>query len=128
MASFIKWIGTIIILSVGIILAYKFSSTANVDEIKVYKVVLPAYEFNLADANKAYLSLELLFYTKEGAKKAIDNNELLEVLGRVFAKLSSNDFSSNDGLLKIRAELFLTINKTLFSIINVKFYTNPKVY
>ena len=128
MASFIKWIGTIIILSVGIILAYKFSSTASVAEIKMYKVVLPAYEFNLVDANKTYVSLELLFYTKEGAEKAIDNSELLEVLSSVFAKLSSADFTSNDGLLKIRAELFITINKTLFSVINVKFYTNPKVY
>ena len=128
MASFIKWIGTIIILSVGIFLAYKFSGTAHVAEIKTYKVVLPAYEFNLADSNKVYASLEMLFYTKEQAEKAIGNNELIEVIKRIFAQLSSADFTSSDGILKIRAELFLTINKTVFPIVSIKFYTNPKVY
>ena len=128
MASFIKWIGTIVILAVGIVIAYKFAGGTEVSEIKVYKAVLPSAEYHLNDTNKVYASFELFFYTKKQAEQATTNTEIFEVLKRVLAKFDAKDFSSTDGLLKIRAELFIKINQTGFPVLAVKFYTNPKVY
>ena len=128
MASFIKWIGTIVILALGIVIAYKFAGSAEVSEIKVYKTILPSTEYQLNDTNKVYTSFELFFYTKDQAEQATKDTEIFEVLKRVLSKFNAKDFTSTDGLLKIRAELFVKINQTVFPVLAVKFYTNPKVY
>ena len=125
----IKWIGTIIIISIGVFVAYKYTSGTNISKQTVYKIELPGQDYALSDGHKVFLQISIVFSKKENAKNiANKEEEINKFFSEFFIQVDSNLFASLEGLIKVKAGMLMVLSKNFTTPLFIEFNTRPKIY
>jgi len=125
--SLIKWIGTIIIVGVGLYFAVKYTYTWKVSEVSVYKLVLPEYTFTLKDGRQLELTMSPVFKTKQLAKDASTSKlELIDLFNKIFRDVDSTSFSNNIEIENVKAKILIELRKAKYPVDYIYFDSEPK--
>lgn len=123
----IKWIGTLIIIGVGLYFAVKYTYTWKVSEVTVYKLALPEYTFTLKDGRQLNLTMSPVFKTKQLAKDASSNKlELIDLFNKIFRDIDSTSFSNDVEIENVKTKIIIELRKAKYPVDYIYFNTEPK--
>jgi hypothetical protein len=127
--NIIKWIGTIVIITISVILAFNMTSVKKVYVKKLYVFDIIEHSYELKDGRKAKFTLSLGSYNKEETERAKkDVQIIIPEFSRILETLSAADFKNTSDLLVIKAKLLLQLNELGYSIETTNFKTFPIIY
>ncbi len=125
----IRWIGTIIIVSIGILVAYKLTHNWKITEQKVYKLSVVGRTFTLLDGKILKLDISLVFKDKKEAELASEKqDELTYDLNGFIKEFSSSRFEDKDNIDRSRYELMEKLKNKGYNVEFVTFDSNPVTF
>ncbi len=127
--TLLKWLGTIVIVGTGIILAFYLSNHWKVEEYKGYKLSLKGHTFDLADGKELRVDVRLVFGDKKDAEFVSDKqNELSYDLNSFIKEMPSSRFMSEDSIETSKYELTNKLKNKGYKIEFLTFDTSPVVF
>lgn len=125
--TLIKWLGTIIVLAVGIYIAFNATYGWNVKDITFYKISLPEHAYLLEDGQRVRVVVGLVFSNKDDAKKSYKERSVIRnILGDSFSSMGSESFKAKS-IYETKFKLFMELKKGGFDIEQVVFDTQALV-
>ncbi|MFH1224083.1 MAG: hypothetical protein V1647_07075 [Pseudomonadota bacterium] len=126
--SLIKWIGTLIIIAVGLYIAANMTYKWKVSEDTVYKLNLPEYTFMLRDGRNMALTMSMVFKTKQAAKDAETSRlVLVDLFNTIFKDVDSSSINNVTEIEVLKTKVMIELKKAKYPVLYVSFDTNPKL-
>jgi len=127
--SVVKWIGTILIIGLGLFVALKFTHRWQVAEDKVYRLSLTGNNFELSDGKTLRVDLSLVFKTEKEANFVSEKqNELNYDVNNYLKQMPSSRFVSQNEIENSRYELIEKLKNKGYKIEFLTFDSNPVVF
>lgn len=125
----IKWLGTVLVIAASFYFALKLTDSGRVTEKEMYGFNLPETVYKLNDDKKVEFIISLSFSTKEIAKNFKDKeDELINKINQIFSKVGSEKFISSEGIIYLKAKVFMDLNVNGVPVEKVDFKTKPLIY
>jgi hypothetical protein len=125
----IKWLGTVIVIVASFYFALKLTDSRRVVENKIYKFNIPETVYKLNDDKKVEFIISLYFNTKDLAKKYKKNEgKLINKINQIFSKVGSEKFISSEGIIYLKAKIFMDLNVNGIPVEKIDFKTKPLIY
>ena len=126
--TIIKWLGTIIIIAIGIYAAYNMTYNWKIKEVKLFKLSLPESTYQLSDNQKLKASISLSFKNRDEAKAiSKDKDAIRAALKDIFKEISSESFSDGASTDELRLKILMDMQKAGFSVEQIGFETHPTI-
>jgi len=127
--SAIKWIGTIVVIALGLYIAITLTYNWKVTEEKAYRLSIPEYSFTLKDGRQLRVSMSMMFKNNKDAEDAAKRrDDITELLVRLFKDTESNTFGSGYDIEVAKAKLLIELKKTGLPVEYVSFDTFPRIF
>jgi hypothetical protein len=126
--TIIKWVGTILIIGIGVYAAFNMTYSWKIKELKLFKLSIPESTYQLSDDQKVKLVLSISFKTREEAKAASkDRDALRSALKEAFKGVGSESFSNNDSINELRLKILMDMQKAGFALEQLSFDNPPSL-
>lgn len=127
--SVMKWLGTIVIFGIGIIVALYLSKSWKVEEYTGYKLSLKGHTFELSDGKYIKVDVKIIFGDKKDAESlSHKQNQLTYDLKSFIRTMPSGSFMSQDSIESSKFELSNKLKNKGYKIEFLTFDTEPVVF
>ncbi|MCX6112326.1 MAG: hypothetical protein NTY22_03435 [Proteobacteria bacterium] len=127
--SAIKWIGTIIVIVIGLYVALTLTYKWKITEEKAYRLSIPEHSFTLKDGRQLRLTISIVFKNNNDAEDtAKRKQEITELLVTIFKNTESNIFGSSYDIEVEKAKLLMELKKAGFPAEYISFDTYPRLF
>lgn len=123
--SLLKWLGTILIVVTGFLLAVRLTIKGKVYEQKFYNLIIEEYNFDTIDSKHIDASFVLGFKDKKTAKFYLDKKqEILELI----SKLILEKLTDINDLTTLKSLVFKALNDANYPVVYVYLANDPKIF
>jgi hypothetical protein len=127
--SAIKWIGTIVVIGLGLYIAITLTYKWNVTEEKAYRLNVPEHLFVVKGERQVKLAMSLVFKNNKDAEETSKKrDELTQVLVTIFKEMEPGNFGSGDEVETAKAKLLIELKKAGFPVEHISFDTYPRIF
>ena len=127
--SAIKWIGTIVVIGLGLYIAITLTYKWKVTEEKAYRLSIPEHSFILKDGRQLRLTMSVVFKNNNDAENtAKKRDELTQILVTLFKEMESNTFGTGYDIEVAKAKLLIELKKAGYPVEYISFDTFPRIF
>jgi hypothetical protein len=127
--SAVKWIGTMVVIGLGLYIAITLTYKWKVTEEKTYRLSVPEHSFALKDGRQLRLAMSVIFKNNSDAENtAKKRDELTQVLVTLFKEMEPSTFGTGYDIEVAKAKLLIELKKSGFAAEYISFDTYPRIF